>query len=270
MSRFTILGATGTIGQALTWHLLREGHDVQPVDRRTLPHFLDTATPAGHVIDCIGLTGDFRTRTLETAEAHVGITAACLRRPGWKSFLFLSSTRVYGAATNTHEDARLTVDPNDPYNMTKLAGEALCLSDARHGVRVARLSNVIAGQADSTTFLGQLLVEGQSTGQVTFRQAADSTKDYIALEDVVRLLPAIATRGRYRRYNLASGHNTSHASVAETLTDRFGWLTKFIPNAPSVRFPPISTLRLREEFGCVLSEFSEAFARMAARQEAAC
>ena len=270
MSRFTILGAGGTIGQALIWHLLREGHDVQPVDRRTLPHFLDSTTPAGHVIDCIGLTGDFRARPLETAQAHVGLTAECLRRQGCKSFLFLSSTRVYGAATNTHEDARLTVDPDDPYNMTKLAGEALCLSDPRHSVRVARLSNVIATQPDNATFLGQLLTEGHATGRVTFRQAADSAKDYIALEDVVRLLPAIATHGRHRRYNVASGRNTSHASVAETLTDRFGWLTSFAPNAQSVRFPPISTLRIREEFGFALSEFSEAFARMAVTQEAPC
>ena len=38
--------------------------------------------------------------------------------------------------------------------------------------------------------------------QVTIQQPPDSVKDYVALADVVRLLPLIATQGRQRLYNL--------------------------------------------------------------------
>ena len=74
------------------------------ITRAALPALLTGRRPAGHVIDCIGLTGDFRTRLLDTAEAHVSLVARCLAELCFDSFLLLSSTRVYTRASATHED----------------------------------------------------------------------------------------------------------------------------------------------------------------------
>ena len=181
---FTILGASGYVGSALVAALERAGHRVHAVTRGALPALLETRRNAGHVIDCIGLTGDFRTRPHDTAEAHVGVTARCLAALHFESFLFLSSTRVYARATATNESAVLAcapADPSDLYNLTKLAGEAVCLADPRQTVRVARLSNVYGGDMPDDTFLGQLLREGRGTGAVRFRQSAKSSKDYVSL-----------------------------------------------------------------------------------------
>jgi len=271
---FTILGASGFVGAALVAALVRAGHRVRPVTRGILPALLETHRNAGHVIDCIGLTSDFRTRPHDTAEAHVGVTARCLARLHFDSFLFLSSTRVYSRATATREDTRLAcapADPSDLYNLTKLAGEAVCLADPRQTVRVVRLSNVYGGDMPNDTFLGQLMCEGRSTGAVRFRQSAKSTKDYVSLDQVTRLLPAIATDGRQRLYNLAAGSNTSHAAIAVVLRRRFGWHVDFAPGAPTVRFPPIETARLNAEFGAALSNLSADLATLAADgQEVQC
>ena len=248
---FTILGAGGTIGQALTEHLRVRQHTVQAVGRSDLPAFLASGRPAGHVIDCIGLTGDFRSRPLDTTEAHVGVTARCLGGLRYDSFLFLSSTRVYASGVATHEDAALSCRPGDPsdlYNLSKLTGEALCLTDPRPTTRVVRLSNVFAANPGPDTFLGQVLAEGRATGRVLLRQAAVSEKDYVSLDDVVRLLPAIARNGRQRLYNLASGTNISHGQIADALTARFGWDISFAPGAPDVRFPRMEITRLNAEF----------------------
>jgi nucleoside-diphosphate-sugar epimerase len=271
---FTVLGASGFVGSALVAALEHAGHRVRPVTRGALPALLETRRNAGHVIDCIGLTGDFRARPHDAAEAHVGITARCLAGLRFDSFLFLSSTRVYARAATTQEGSLLPCDPADPsdlYNLTKLAGEALCFADPRPSVRVVRLSNVYGGGMPADTFLGQLLREGHTTGAVCFRQSADSAKDYVSLAQVTRLLSSIGTGGKHRLYNLAAGTNTSHAAIAAVLCRCFGWHTTFAPGAPTVRFPPIDTTRLTAEFGAALSNLSADLATLAADgQEVQC
>jgi nucleoside-diphosphate-sugar epimerase len=253
---FTILGAAGFIGAALVAWLENRGCTVHAVTRASLPALFATRQPAGHVIDCIGLTGDFRVRPLDTAEAHVGLVARCLSKLRFESFLLLSSTRVYARAAITYEDAALPTLPSDPsdlYNVTKLAGEALCLADPRMACRVARLSNVYGRGMPTETFLGQVLHEGARRGGVMFHQSANSAKDYVSMDAVVRLLPEIAAHGRQRLYNVAAGTNTSHGEIADCLRCFAGWHTGFAPNAPTVRNAPIETTRITTEFGTISS-----------------
>ena len=84
---FTVLGAHGFIGAALVAWLESQDHVVHAITRASLPALLAARRPAGHVIDCVGLTGDFRERPLETAEAHVGLVARCLSEMRFDSFL---------------------------------------------------------------------------------------------------------------------------------------------------------------------------------------
>ncbi len=275
MNRFTILGAGGFIGRVLTASLRADGHEVVAVDRAGLDAFLACRFPAGHVINCIGMTGDFRLRPRDTAQAHVGIVAQVLANVEFASFLLLSSTRVYDGAERGHEDATLLVQPALPdevYNLTKLAGEALCLSDPRPSVRVARLSNVYGPGMGRDTFLGQVLAEGFLSGRVALRQNLRSAKDYVALPDVVRLLPRIAEAGRARLYNVASGTNVTHDAVMRCLAAAFGWSVTVAENAPVQRFPRIDVSRLRGEFGAPSTQFLDALPALGAgvRQEVAC
>lgn len=267
---FTILGAHGFVGAALVAWLESQDHVVHTVTRASLPALLAARRPAGHVIDCVGLTGDFRERPLETAEAHVGLVARCLSEIRFESFLLLSSTRVYGRAEGTHEDAALPMlptDPSDLYNVTKLAGEALCLATSRSHVRVVRLSNVYGIGMPAQTFLGQVLREGETTGRIVFRQAAASAKDYVSMAAVVRLLPEIATRARRRIYKVAAGSNTDHATIACRLREIAGWQTSFAENVPTLRYLPIDTARLDDEFGPTSSNLSADLPTLLALEE---
>jgi nucleoside-diphosphate-sugar epimerase len=272
--RFTILGASGFIGAALVAWLESHDHTVHAVTRAVLPSLLGTRRPVGHVIDCIGLTANFRTRPLDTAEAHVGLVARCLAELHCDSFLLLSSTRVYARAAATLEDTplpTLPTDASDLYNATKLAGEALCLADARSAVRVVRLSNVYGLGMPEQTFLGQVLCEGRRTGRVTFGQSPGSAKDYVSIAAVARLLPRIAVDGKYRLYNLATGENVSHGAIADTLRTIAGWQTGFEPEAPTVAYRPIDTTRLDAEFGPAGSRLIADFPTLLAlQQECAC
>ena len=247
----TVLGAGGWIGAAIVADLQRQGRHVIPLDRAGLPQWLASREPQGPVIYAIGLTADFRQRPHATAEAHIGLLSKVLQRPGLQQLLFLSSTRVYSRSADLLETAPLpclSSDPSDLYNLSKLMGESLVLQDPRPGLRVVRLSNVVGPGQPGSTFLGALLSEAYLHGQVLIKQPADSVKDYVALEDVVRLLPLIASQGKHRLYNLGSGRNTSHREVA-------GWLTRqgvpvcFASEAARcINSRPLSIARLAAEF----------------------
>jgi len=251
MKPITVLGAAGWIGSALVSDLRRRGREVLPVDRPELPAWFARDDQLGPVIYAIGLTADFRERPFATAEAHVGLLSRVLQRSRLTQMVLLSSTRVYARSDSTDEATALpclSSDPSDLYNLSKLMGEALVLQDPRPGLKVVRISNVVGTGQPASTFMGSLLKEARDSARVTIQQPPTMAKDYVALQDVVRLLPLIAFQGRQRLYNLGSGFNTSHAEVADWLESQ-GVHVCFAPRATSdFSFPPLSIERLSAEF----------------------
>lgn len=243
--KFTILGASGFIGSHVAARLRARGDEVvcPPRDFRPEP-----AVDLGHVIYCIGITADFRTRPIETVQAHVCRLAELLERGRFESLLYLSSTRVYAGAERGIEEATFRVDParlDDVYNLSKLMGESLCLAIPNGNVRVARLSNVFGQDWGSRNFLATVIAEAVDTGALVFRTAADSAKDYIAIDEVVDALLKIAARGKERIYNVATGRNVTNAELAARLSVVTGCTVRFEEGAPSTVFPLIDIERIR-------------------------
>lgn len=251
MTAFTILGASGTIGRRLYAHLDAGGHQVYGPTRGDPGIF---ARPLGHVIYAIGITADFRTRPLDTVEAHVCLLRELIARADFSSLTYLSSTRVYGGLPTdalATEAAALSVNPNaasDLYDLSKLMGESLCLHGGRPNMRAVRLSNVIgADEPDSANFVPSLVREAR-TGAIILRTALDSAKDYIHIDDVVRLLPEIAVEGREPIYNLATGRKISHREWTYWLSAKTGCRVEVAPDAPRVDFPAIDITRITRDF----------------------
>jgi nucleoside-diphosphate-sugar epimerase len=244
--RFTVLGGNGHLGSHLAAALQREGHEViLPARDAPLPR------APGHVLYCIGVASDFRTRALDTIAAHVSALERYLRSDGWSSFLYLSSTRVYAGSPDGRETTALTLNPTDPdhlYNLSKAAAEALCLTLPQPRLRVVRIANVYGDDAGTGTFVAEVLRDARS-GAVRFGLAADSEKDYVALDDVVGLLPRIALQGRERLYNVAAGRNVRVGDLAAALERIAGVRCEFAPGGPVVRFPPVAIERAVAEFG---------------------
>ena len=246
--RFTVYGSSGFIGGALTAHLRAEGHDVATPARHERP-----TGELGHVVYAIGLTGDFRSRPLDTVDAHVTALADRIRDARFDSWLYLSSTRVYSgiaASTVSEETVPLArVDSDGIYDLSKLLGEAICASRPEPTVRVARVSNVYGPGAHSDTFLGMLLADVAAGRDITVGEAPDSSKDYVAVDDLCRMLTSVATAGRHRLYNLASGQPVSHGEIAEVIRARTGLGVAFAPGGPTRTFPTIDVTRVRSETG---------------------
>jgi nucleoside-diphosphate-sugar epimerase len=252
VTRWTVLGGRGFVGSRLVDHLRAQGAEVWVPAREDLALW---DRDLGHVVYGIGLTGDFRQRPFDTMEAHVGVLSRVLECARFESLTYLSSTRVYMGSARTDENAPLTVQPGDPsylYNLSKLAGEALCHANGRSGVRVVRLSNVVGPGMDAASgnFVAALLAEAAS-GHIMLKSLPESEKDYIDIRDVVVMLQKIALNGSQRVYNLASGVQTQHLQWVRALCAHFGCRWAACKSAQLQSFASIDTDRIVREFGFV-------------------
>ncbi len=248
MALVTILGSSGFIGSHLVARVEALGHQCQRPGRED-----DIAAgDLGHVVYAIGLTADFRSRPFDTVQAHVCRLMQVLENGSFESFVYLSSTRLYGNSSGSaHEEDGILAHPSDPsdlYNLSKATGESLCLR-ASDKTKVARLSNVYGRDLFSRNFLTEIVASAVDDGVISLRSALDSAKDYISIESVVELLIPILFEGKERIYNVASGKNTTHGELVEAIKAITGCRVSVAPGSPVISFPEISTQRIDHEFG---------------------
>jgi nucleoside-diphosphate-sugar epimerase len=244
----TVLGARGFIGSRIVEKLAFEHMNYYAPHRGENLQDKDL----GDVIYCIGLTADFRTKPFETVEAHVCRLHNLLTTTRFSSILYLSSTRLYGfQGSVAKENADFSVNPGNPsdlYNISKLMGEAL-LNASEQSVRIARLANVFGGDLNSENFLSDVIKCAVQAKHVKLETTLESEKDYISIGDVVDLLIKIASGGKYKIYNVASGINTSNQKIMNKLAGLTGCVVEVAPHAKTIKFPVIDNEIVRSEFG---------------------
>jgi len=264
--KFTIIGADGFIGSRVCSYLA--AHRDWKCERIGRRDALPLGRHCGHIFYCIGVSGDFLQRPLDTMAAHVGVLERVLRECEFDSLLYLSSTRVYQRSNSTSETSEITVQPaelSDLYNISKLAGEALCFSDRRETVRIARLSNIFDDSFTSPTFLTELFRQAKSSKKIQLHSAPDSAKDYLLLEDMLPLLAKIASQGRERIYNVASGVNTPNQAITDVFAKVLKCAVHYAPNAPTVIHPCMDVARIAGEFSFQRGDFLGSLARSLTR-----
>jgi nucleoside-diphosphate-sugar epimerase len=253
MSLITVLGSSGFIGSHLVRRLReRELRHLCPA-RSELPG----KENLGHIIYCIGLTADFRSRPFDTVEAHVCLLLRILRECSFDSLTYLSSARLYGRNKGiAREEDAIQIRPQDPddlYNISKAMGESLCFAAGRN-IRVVRVSNVYGADFSSDNFLPAVIREAVSEGNVTLHTSLQSEKDYVSIDDVTDMLPRIALEGSQRIYNLASGKNVSNSLLMGKIASLTGCTVVVSPQAETIMFPSLSIQRLEDEFSYTPSD----------------
>jgi len=247
--KITILGASGFVGSHLVSHLREKQIHYWAAHKDDLAIYKSNL---GHVIYCIGLTADFRTRPFDTVDAHVCFLLKVLKECKFDSFLYLSSTRVYGSRKGiAREEDTIRVQPldfDDLYNISKAMGESICFATRKDNVRVVRLSNVYGCDFKSDNFISSLIRDALGNKKIVLYTSLDSGKDYININDVVALLPKIALHGGHRIYNVASGKNITNGQIVSILSRLTDCIVKVDKNAKRICYPSICVNRIKEEF----------------------
>ncbi len=226
MSRYTVIGAGGYIGRRLVKTLTESGHEVFAPGRDNGDLF---GADLGKVFYCAGLTGDYRTRPYDTAEAHVGLISRLLDQGRFDRLVYLSSTRLYDVLSDgvASEDRALPLNSNDPrhvYELTKMTGEVLAVTQSGGRGCVARLAYVFDEAGDG--FLSQWLARATQDRDLTLDSSPGNGRDYIHLDDVVRGLRAMLDQDAQGIVNLASGERLTNRAIASVFEAR-GWRISF-------------------------------------------
>lgn len=225
---YTVIGATGFVGRRLTAALLEAGDDgvFAPTrdDRAVFEKNL------GHVFYCAGLTADFRLRPAATVEAHAGLLSRILESASFDHLVYLSSTRLYDSSADAvgRAQSQLSLDPRNPrhlYDLSKALGENLCLTLIPERSSVARLSCVFDWSPGSPGFLSELLQRAARERTFILDTASGYVRDYIHLDDCVRVLHKLARESAAGITNVASGENISNGDLVSLLNNR-GWNIK--------------------------------------------
>ena len=245
---YTVFGSNGTIGKSTVSYLKKRGHDVITVSRTSKLSHHDSF---GHVIYCCGVTGDFMTRPFDTIDSHISFLSHTLQSINFQSFLYLSSTRLYSGLTSGCEDNSFTINPealDHLYNISKLAGEALCLNSNLPGIKVARLSNVVgASDIHSNNFFSNICKQALK-GNIELFSTLETKRDYICIEDVVGLLSQLGPKGKKKIYNVASGTHLSTRAIIKEIVKTTDCSFKVSNPVPTIRTPLIDIKKVTEEF----------------------
>jgi len=217
---YTVLGATGFIGNHLATALRRSGADC------FVPRRGDDAVfkkKLGKVFYCIGYTADFAQNPAATVEAHSALLSRILSEATFDKLIYMSSVRLYdGLGGDTNAESRdLVLNPANPrhlYDLSKALGENLCLHASGGRASVARLAAVYDKAPDATGFMPELL--RRLKGERTFTMDSDSgtVRDYITLDDTIAALMAMMDQAGCEIVNVASGVNVSNQDIADTLS----------------------------------------------------
>ncbi len=249
-----ILGSDGWIGKALVKEFSSLNFNVIRINKNNISEWIKSKNRKWIVIYAIGLKSQFRFKLNETFVAHVSLLDKILelQKNRIDKFLYLSSTRVYMRSDCTFEESPtglISSSLSDYYNITKLMGESLVLSNNNHNFKVVRISNVLGLNQPKDTFVGELIDDSIKKGKAIIKQSIKSSKDYISLDDVANYLKKIILNGNFRIYNVSSGYNISHKEIAYWLIKK-GFKIEF-NSQPSEIFNPkeIKNNRLIEEFG---------------------
>ena len=239
--RILVTGAEGFIGRHLV-EALATGHmDVVPHSRANgdLVRGLAPTADVRHVFHLAArsLVPESWASPLPFYETNVVGTAAVLefcRRSG--AGLTLVSSYVYGVPQRLPIDEEHPVEAFNPYSHTKILAEHVCrYYMAQFGVRatIVRPFNVY-GPGQATGFLIPLLIE-QAVDPIAREIAvadARPRRDYIHVEDFVRLLVSTLDCPAGGTYNAGSGVSTGipdligiingHLGTAKPLVERAG------------------------------------------------
>lgn len=254
--RALVTGAAGFIGSHLCERLLRDGAEIQAVDR--LSDYYDPEIKRSNLADLDGeegfsfIEGDLNELDLESLMAGVEVVFHLAAQPGvrasWgpdfdvyvsdnvlatqrllevsrdrqlRRFVFASSSSIYGDAERFPVKESDTPAPISPYGFTKLAGEHLCGQYfQRFGVPTVALRyfTIFGPRQRPDMAFSRFVRAGLDREPIEVFGDGLQERDFTYVADAVDATVAAGERGTPgATYNVSGGNAATVAEVIETL-----------------------------------------------------
>jgi nucleoside-diphosphate-sugar epimerase len=220
--RVLVTGADGFIGAHLVQALQKEGAIVELFKGDVLARESEKFYNLDYVFHLAAITdmGLAKVSADRVFEVNVLGTLKLLDRiEGEAKFVYVSTLGVYGEPKSVpiREDAPTM--PVESYAASKLAAEAAVQGFCRsHNMpfAIARLFNVY-GKGQRSDFVIPRLIERITSEEKVTIQNANSTRDFIHIDDVIQGIFAVALRGQNDVYNIGTGKETSIRELATAI-----------------------------------------------------
>ncbi len=249
---FLVTGGTGFIGSALANYLIAQGHQVRAIDdlsaggeRQNLDaRVLFTRGDVRDIpklwtllngVDCVVHTAarvsvpESVLYPVEYNEVNVGGTVslmAAVRDAGVKRVVLASSGAIYGEQPDQPVSESVTVNPQTPYAVSKLAAEQYVLAIGalwKIETVIVRIFNAYGPRQPMppahAPVVPRYLKQVLGGGSLIVYGGGAQTRDFVYIDDVVRALSAAAELPNLNRLvvNVGSGQETSVSQLVAAI-----------------------------------------------------
>tara|TARA_Y100001958_G_C21210173_1_gene535970 strand:- start:872 stop:1666 length:795 start_codon:yes stop_codon:yes gene_type:complete len=247
---FTIFGHTGFLGSNLAKYLKKYKIFLPPKKKFIFKKNL------GNIIYCIG-SDDWKKDTFNSFNANLGYIPIIIKNNKFKSFTFISSCRIYNNSQTTIEDSKFKFNPIDSdeyYNLKKVLAENYLVSSKKK-IKIVRVSNIFGFSPRSPLVFPMFVKNGLLRKKIFISVNKNSSKDFIHIDDVVKLITKIILKGKSQIYNIASGRNLKLGTLANEIKKRVK--CKIILKNQNIKIiePKIDIRKIKREFDFIPKKF---------------
>jgi len=244
--KYTIFGHSGFLGSNIVKYLIKNKFSCFLPKKK-----IKFSRNLNNVIYCIGVY-DVVNNPIKSIEASLNILSKLILKNNFESFTLISSTRLYMNSNQTNENNKISIDPkskNYLFNSIKLAAENFCLSQNNKNIKVLRISNLYGDNFHNQKyFLPNLIRNSTKAKSINITINKKSKKNYLNVEDAIRIMLKIINGSKFRLYNIASDKRYSLDFISKIIQKLTDCKIKYINQKIIYDEPLININRIKKEF----------------------
>jgi UDP-glucose 4-epimerase len=234
LDKAIVLGARGFIGGEIA-DLLRKNPSLEVIplgskecDLTMLDHVREKLSPmakGAHIVMCsaiLRLPGEPR-RVFDANVSMAQNIVTALKTIHIKSFIFLSSTDVYGRPPSEIPMRESSpAKPTGAYGESKLVSEGILRDGFDCPLAILRLPGVYGRSDKGNSIVGAFLKKILNDEAITLDNGGRQLRDYIHAENVAQIVEALILNPRNTLLNLATGSAMSISEVVDVIGTALG------------------------------------------------
>ena len=247
INKYTIYGHRGFFGSNLVSYLKKKNKHIFIPNKNKLIFKKNL----GNIIYCIG-THEGTNNPNKALTANLSILSKILLNNKFSSFTYLSSIRVYSSSNKTNENSKIILDQKENgvyFKTLKLAAENLCLQIKNPKIRVVRIANIYGNNFKNQKYLLPTLIRNTKLNKkIKITINKNTKKNYLHVDDAIRVILQIINKGKGRLYNIASNEMISLNKIIKLIKKYKKIKIRFQNKAKNKSENKININKIKKEF----------------------